>query len=459
MKLKILSIIVFYLSIGVVFCQEKNGSFEKDASGNTKIPRLQVLSSSFRIVEEFEDGKLNAGENFSVSFDVVNKGSAIANSVKLSIKQIKSRIRSQDIIVHGITEIGDVKPNETKVMQLNFTSNLPLTDGVVTFEIGLLESAGFDSEILQLDLNTSHIDIGKPALKLSGHSINGVSGYKGLLKRLSPVNFKITLKNIGFVAAKSGEVSITLPQGVILLSENSVMVYDVINPEEEAELEYELFISGQFDSHILVLEILVKDEENNVLESWQEFFNVEQIAPVQKVNLSSLSMKADQDNWSYQEARTSKRVQNETTDRVQNETTDRVQNETTEGEDGLIIPTENTYALDLNTAPAKVFDFAEEKATYPGGEEAMYAELLSNVVYPEMEKTNQIEGTVYVNFVVEADGSVSNVTVLRGVEEGPGFNKAAIIAVTKLKKKFVPAKMNGNQVRLRMTIPVRFSLK
>jgi len=76
-----------------------------------------------------------------------------------------------------------------------------------------------------------------------------------------------------------------------------------------------------------------------------------------------------------------------------------------------------------------------------------------------MEKNNQIEGKVYVNFVVEADGSVSNITVLRGVEEGPGFNKAAITAVSKLKKKFVPAKMNGNAVRLRMTIPMRFSLK
>ncbi|MEN9334459.1 MAG: hypothetical protein RLY35_1639, partial [Bacteroidota bacterium] len=137
-----------------------------------------------------------------------------------------------------------------------------------------------------------------------------------------------------------------------------------------------------------------------------------------------------------------------------------ISTETTEGEDGLIIPTENTYTpVDLKTPPAKVFDFAEEKATYPGGEESMYAELLSNIVYPEMEKNNQIEGTVYVNFVVEADGSVSNITVLRGVEEGPGFNKAAITAVSKLKKKFVPAKMNGNAVRLRMTIPMRFSLK
>jgi protein TonB len=76
-----------------------------------------------------------------------------------------------------------------------------------------------------------------------------------------------------------------------------------------------------------------------------------------------------------------------------------------------------------------------------------------------MEKQNQIEGTVYVNFVVEADGSISNIAVSRGVDEGPGFNKAAMGAVSKLKQKFTPAKMNGNPVRLRMTIPVKFSLR
>ena len=444
MKKRIVFVFIFLLLSSAFFSQTKDASFTRDSDGNIRIPRLQLISSSFRIVEEFEDGKLNTGENFSIFFDIANNGNAIAKGVKLSIKQIKSRIQVQDIIVQGNMEVGDVESNEIKEMQVNFTSNLPLKDGVVTFEIGLLEFAGFDSEILQLDLNTSHIDIGKPTLKLSGHSIDGVSGYKGLLKRLSPVSFKITLKNIGFVAAKSGEVSIVLPQGVILLSDDSVMVYDVINPEEEAELEYELFINGQFEKHVLELTILVKDEENKVLESWQEFFNVDKIAPVQKVNLSSLGTKADQDDWSYQETRTSKRVQNETN----------------EGEDGLIIPMESTSkSVNLNFAPAKVFDFAEEKATYPGGEEAMYAELMSYIVYPEMEMNNQIEGTVYVNFVVEEDGSVSYITILRGVEEGPGFNKAAIAAVNKLKKKFVPAQMNGNPVRLRMTIPLRFSLK
>jgi TonB family protein len=111
-----------------------------------------------------------------------------------------------------------------------------------------------------------------------------------------------------------------------------------------------------------------------------------------------------------------------------------------------------------NTEP-KVFDFAETKATYPGGEEAMYAELVRNLVYPELEKVNGIQGTVYVNFVVQADGSVSDIKILREVKDAPGFNRAAILAIASLSKRFYPATMNGNPVKLRMTVPIRFSLK
>ena len=108
---------------------------------------------------------------------------------------------------------------------------------------------------------------------------------------------------------------------------------------------------------------------------------------------------------------------------------------------------------------AKVFDFTETKATYPGGEEGMYAELRRNLVYPELEKTNGIQGTVYVSFVVQADGAVSDVQILRGVKDGPGFNRAAILAIASLSKRFYPATMNGNPVKFRMNVPIRFSLK
>jgi protein TonB len=88
----------------------------------------------------------------------------------------------------------------------------------------------------------------------------------------------------------------------------------------------------------------------------------------------------------------------------------------------------------------------------------MQKDIMENAPYPEMEKENNIQGKVYVQFVVEKDGSVTGVRVQRGVQGGPNLSKVAENAVRKLKK-FAPAKQNGRPVRLVMTIPVNFTLK
>jgi protein TonB len=95
---------------------------------------------------------------------------------------------------------------------------------------------------------------------------------------------------------------------------------------------------------------------------------------------------------------------------------------------------------------------------YPGGELQMQKDIMENAPYPEMEKENNIQGKVYVQFVVEKDGAVTNVRVQRGVQGGPNLSRVAENAVKKLKK-FAPAKQNGRPVRLVMTIPVNFTLK
>ena len=133
-----------------------------------------------------------------------------------------------------------------------------------------------------------------------------------------------------------------------------------------------------------------------------------------------------------------------------------ISTETVEGEEGFITPTDVVTPVDLIVKKEVAITFAEEMPKYP--EDKMYEDLAKNIVYPEKEKSFQIEGTLFVSFVVEKDGSVTEVQIIREVEEGKGFNSTAINAVKNLKK-FSPAKMNGNPVRLRMTIPIKFSLK
>jgi TonB family protein len=102
--------------------------------------------------------------------------------------------------------------------------------------------------------------------------------------------------------------------------------------------------------------------------------------------------------------------------------------------------------------------FAQEMPQYPGGELQMQKDIMENAPYPEMEKENNIQGKVYVQFVVEKDGSVTNVRVQREVPNGPNLSTVAEEAVRKLRR-FTPAKQNGRPVRLVMTIPVNFTLK
>jgi TonB family protein len=106
----------------------------------------------------------------------------------------------------------------------------------------------------------------------------------------------------------------------------------------------------------------------------------------------------------------------------------------------------------------EIVSFASELPVYPGGTDAMMKDLNSNLIYPEMEKENGIQGTVYVGFVVEKDGSITNVQVKRGVSGGPGLTKAAEYAVKKLKKFETPAKNDGKPVRYQYTLPVKFKL-
>jgi periplasmic protein TonB len=103
--------------------------------------------------------------------------------------------------------------------------------------------------------------------------------------------------------------------------------------------------------------------------------------------------------------------------------------------------------------------FAQEMPVYPGGEPAFARDLNNQIKYPEQEKENGISGTVFVEFIVEKDGSISNVEVVRGVNGGPGLSKEALRALKNVKKKFSPAKQNGIPVRCQMTWPIKFVLQ
>ena len=104
----------------------------------------------------------------------------------------------------------------------------------------------------------------------------------------------------------------------------------------------------------------------------------------------------------------------------------------------------------------KVFDVVEEMPSFPGGQGALMSYLASNIKYPVVAQENGVQGRVIVSFVVERDGSISDVKVARSVD--PSLDREAQ-RVVKSMPKWKPGKQNGSAVRVKYTVPVVFRLQ
>ncbi len=104
----------------------------------------------------------------------------------------------------------------------------------------------------------------------------------------------------------------------------------------------------------------------------------------------------------------------------------------------------------------KVFDVVEQMPEFPGGPAALMKWLSDNIKYPAVAEENGIQGRVVCTFVVERDGSVTDVQVARSID--PSLDKEAIRVLKKMPK-WIPGRQNGSAVRVKYTVPVTFKLQ
>jgi TonB family protein len=112
--------------------------------------------------------------------------------------------------------------------------------------------------------------------------------------------------------------------------------------------------------------------------------------------------------------------------------------------------------LTIPQSKEEVFEVVENQPEYIGGQKAMTDFLIKNVNYPENERKNGIEGTVYVSFIVEKDGAVTGVKAIRGVNAS--LDNEAIRVVKLMSKKWKPGTQKGKAVRVQFNLPIKFKL-
>lgn len=98
-----------------------------------------------------------------------------------------------------------------------------------------------------------------------------------------------------------------------------------------------------------------------------------------------------------------------------------------------------------------------EQPQFPGGNNAMFDYLKLNIEYPATEKQNGIQGKVFVTFIIDKDGSITSIGLYKGIVGGDGCNKEALRVVKEMPK-WLPGKQNGNLVKVRYILPIKFQL-
>jgi len=104
---------------------------------------------------------------------------------------------------------------------------------------------------------------------------------------------------------------------------------------------------------------------------------------------------------------------------------------------------------------AEIFTVVEESPHYPGGDEMRIKFLQENIKYPQAARESSLSGLVYITFIIETDGTITDIRVLRGI--GGGCDEEAV-RVIKLMPKWTPGKQRGKPVRVQYSMPVLFKL-
>jgi protein TonB len=125
-------------------------------------------------------------------------------------------------------------------------------------------------------------------------------------------------------------------------------------------------------------------------------------------------------------------------------------------DEGADIADLEDHMLVVEADADEVFTIVEQQPEFPGGVEAMYKWINSNIRYPTVAEEMGVSGRVVLQFVVGRDGVIRDIEVVRHVD--PSLDKEAIRVVSKMPK-WIPGKQRGNPVSVKFTMPITFTLR
>lgn len=241
-----------------------------------KPPYLLIKGSSLQFIDTDKNLKIDANESTNISFQLRNTGYGPGLNLKVSVTEINN---IPSLVYAKLTDIGKLEVGEFKQIQIPLTAGMNLPDGKAIFRIMIEEANGFDSDPLQIEIETKSFST--PLIKVVDYKI--ISKASKILERRKPFELQVLIQNVGEGKANYVSVRIPVPEGVFCLSNNDDFVIETLEAGEQYLAEYTFVTNTEYSANTIPIEVVLS-------ESYKKYAESENIILKMNQNVSNTSL-------------------------------------------------------------------------------------------------------------------------------------------------------------------------
>ena len=240
-----------------------------------KPPYLEIVDGSLQFTDFDGDNKIDANENATIRFKVINSGSGPGLGLKVNV------LESNGII--GLTfdneiDLDTLETGESRTVEIPVSAKMNLQEGLASFRIWLEEANGFGMDPFTIDVKTQYFL--EPAVKIVDYQISSPKG--STLQKRVPFDIKILVQNIGQGDAEDVKLNLPVPVNVITLSGNEYINIGTLKPGESRRLDFSLVTNNLFSSDTLPINFYLTEKYGKYAEEKFIALSVNQQFPVEK---------------------------------------------------------------------------------------------------------------------------------------------------------------------------------
>ena len=217
-----------------------------------KPPYLEIIDGSLQFLDEDGNNKIDANENTMIRFELHNSGLGPGLDLKVIIKE--------SINVNGLNyekaySIGMLDVGKTIHVEIPIVGQMNLPDHIADFEIRVDEANGFDSDPINIKIETQAFRA--PLVKVVDYKVSSQRG--NTLKKRRPFDLQVLVQNLGQGVAKNVKVQLTVPENVYCLSANEIFVIGTLEPGESRLIEYNLVTNNEYLSETIPFTVVLNE--------------------------------------------------------------------------------------------------------------------------------------------------------------------------------------------------------